>query len=352
MTPKIFLLLCLIVAAYSVATAKSNPYIEDPLAEWGDVTAPASIPIWDAASAQVGRLGEYGDVDAFTVDFPNPTDAWELELIVPVCGDHFKDFFPSVALIGPGLAVPESGVLPFDLPEGMGAQVYADDAFKTDYLETRKRDTISSNYVTGEPAYRDTRQLVTIPQAGQYIVAVFETEGHVGAFMLSTGSNHDVFADRPDAEIEAAYDMLFSGAWMGADCNAALAAESCPATGGVAGDARIPGGPERAIVGAGFILTGIVRDTATCLPIADAKIAFWMANEAGVYDGSGDGILYTNAQGRYRLESAIPGQYEGVTPHIHLAVSAPDYEMAVTEFLFETSDIESGSVDVNLKPES
>jgi hypothetical protein len=352
MNTKIIVFLYLILSVTSLVSAKSNPYVEDPQVEWGDVSAPDSIAIWDGAAAHVGRLGEYGDVDAFMVDFPEATDGWELELIVPVCGEHFKDFFPSVAIIGPGLDTPEAGMLPFAVPEGMGVQIYSDEDDKKAYLESGKRGVISSNYVTGEPAYRDTRQLVTIPEAGQYIVAVFEPEGNVGAFMLSTGSKHDQFGDRSNAELDAAYNSLFSGDWMGQDCKAAVAAANCPATGGSIDADSIPDGPERAQVGEGFVLSGIVRDTATCLPIANAQVAFWMTNEDGVYEESGEGVLHTNAQGRYRLESGIPGQYDNVTPHIHLAVSAPGYDMAVTEFLFQQADIESGTVDVNLAPEA
>lgn len=350
MIRKLIFLVCLGLATFSLASAKSNPYIEDPEAEWGDVANPAAIQSWEAAIAQIGRLGEYGDVDAFTVDFSNPTSKWEFEAIVPICGEYFKDFFPSVAIIGPGLETPPAGALPFEIPEGMGARIYADDNSKKSDLKSETRPVTASNYVTGESAYSSVRRTIDIPEAGQYTVAVFEPEGNIGAYMLSTGNNPDEFGDRPQKEVEAAYNMLFSGKWMGEDCDAPVAAASCPATVGLTNDAQIPDGPERADVGNGFVLTGVVRDSATCLPVADAEIAFWMPNEQGEYDGVGEGVLYTNAQGLYRLESGIPGQDADVTPSIHLAVSAPGYNLIVTEFLFEESGIEAGTVDVNLRP--
>jgi len=45
-----------------------------------------------------------------------------IELIVPVVGDHYKDFVPWFALVGPGLPEP-SQELPFELPNGSGAVV-------------------------------------------------------------------------------------------------------------------------------------------------------------------------------------------------------------------------------------
>jgi hypothetical protein len=348
MIRKLIFLVSLLFATYSLTSAKSNPFIEDPEAEWGNVSSPSTIQSWEAATAQVGRLGEYGDVDAFTVDFPQATSGWSFEAIVPLCGDHFKDFYPSVAIIGPGLETPKAGVLPFEIAEGMGVQVFSEEMT----AKSETRPVRSADGITGEPAYGNILHSIDIPQAGQYIIAVFEPEGNTGAYMLASGNNHDMFGDRSDEELTAAYDMLFSRKWMEQDCDAPLAVENCPATVGPAGDAQIPDGPERTDVGDGFVLTGVVRDSATCLPLADAKIAFWMTNEAGEYDGVGEGVLYTNAQGLYRLESGIPGQYDNVTPHIHLAVSATGYDLIVTEFLFEESGLEAGSVDVNLSPET
>jgi hypothetical protein len=348
MIRKLIFLVCLGLATFSLTSAKSNPFIEDPKAEWGDVNSPSTIQSWEAATAQVGRLGAFGDVDAFTVDFPQATNGWSFEAIVPLCGDHFKDFYPSVAIIGPGLETASVDALPFEIPDGMGAQVFNEKVT----LKSETRPVRSADGITGEPGYGNILHSIDIPEAGQYTIAVFEPEGNIGAYMLATGSNHDMFGDRPKEELEAAYDMLFSREWMGQDCDAPLAVANCPATVGPAGDAQIPDGPERTDVGDGFVLTGVVRDSSTCLPLADAKIAFWMANEAGEYDGVGEGVLYTNAQGLYRLESAVPGQYDNVTPHIHLAVSAAGYGQIVTEFLFEQSGLEAGSVDVNLSPET
>jgi hypothetical protein len=345
MTRKWFLVLIIFILGVSTTRAKTDPYVEPLDQDWGGLDSPASIWSPVAATAQVGRLGEYGDVDAFTLDIP-AQQAFQFKVMVPVCGDHFKDFYPSAAIIGPGLDAPQ-GALPFDLPDGAGAVMFSDKP-----EEDAKRLTSPGNPITDAEVYDGTLRSVDIPEAGQYTLAIWEPDGNVGAYMIATGTEGDMFQERPQAELEAAFDLMFSDKWLGQDCSAPLAVESCPATVGPAGDAQIPDGPERADVGDGFVLTGIIRDSATCLPIADAQIAFWMANGEGVYDDDSEGVLHTNAQGRYRLESGIPGQYENVTPHIHLAVSAPGYGMTVTEFLFDNTGIEAGTVDVNLQPES
>ncbi|MBZ0286234.1 MAG: hypothetical protein K8I30_01365 [Anaerolineae bacterium] len=346
MTRKLMFLSIILLMEIATARAKTDPYVEPLDQDWGDLSNPASIWSPIATTAQMGRLGEYGDVDAFTLDIP-AQQAFQFEVMVPVCGDHFKDFYPSAAIIGPGLDAPPDGALPFTLADGDGALIFSDKP-----VADAKRLMSPDNRLTDAPVYESTLRSVDIPEAGQYTLAIWEPDGNVGAYMMATGTQPDMFQDRPDAELEAAFDLLFSDRWLGQDCSAPLAVENCPATVGPAGDAQIPDGPERADVGDGFVLTGIIRDSDTCLPIADAKIAFWMANAEGVYDDSSEGVLSTNAQGRYRLESGIPGQYENVTPHIHLAVSAPGYGMIVTEFLFREAGIESGTVDVNLSPEA
>ena len=46
MIRKLIFLVCLGLATFSLASAKSNPFIEDPEAEWGYVASPSSIESW------------------------------------------------------------------------------------------------------------------------------------------------------------------------------------------------------------------------------------------------------------------------------------------------------------------
>lgn len=91
------------------------------------------------------------------------------------------------------------------------------------------------------------------------------------------------------------------------------------------------GSPERAslveagMVGTRLVITGTVR-TADCKPVARAWLDFWQTDAAGAYDNAGyhmRGHVFADAEGRYRLETVVPGEYPGRTSHIHVKVQAP-----------------------------
>lgn len=78
--------------------------------------------------------------------------------------------------------------------------------------------------------------------------------------------------------------------------------------------------------GTRLVLTGRVLDQ-NCQPIAGALIDFWQADSKGVYDNRGytlRGHQLTDAQGNYRLETVVPGEYPGRTEHIHVKVHLPN----------------------------
>ncbi|MBZ0284597.1 MAG: hypothetical protein K8L97_27910 [Anaerolineae bacterium] len=331
-----------LLVIFSVASAKISPYIEDPAAEWGDLESP--FLVWNATAvvAHYGRLGTYGDMDAFSFEFNSNVENWPIELAVPICGSHFKDVYPSAALVGPGLEIPAEGSLPFELPEGMGAQI-----FVNEHNDSRS----GSDNMFAIDAYRPSTFQTDIPEAGMYTLVIWEPEGNVGAYVVGTGLNYDQFEPRTDSAIDAAFNELFSGLWMQQDCNAPVAAQSCPLTvneGGTLAD--IPQTVERAKVGEGFVLTGDVRDATTCLPIEDAQVTYWLVNESGEYDADHEGMASTNAQGAYRIESNRPGSY-GPEAHIHLAVSAPGYETVITVYILQSNDESSANFLLALNPE-
>ncbi len=82
---------------------------------------------------------------------------------------------------------------------------------------------------------------------------------------------------------------------------------------------------EPGMEGQRLILTGYVVDT-RCNPIPGARLEFWQADAAGVYDNQGyrlRGHQFADVAGRYRLETIVPGEYPGRTPHIHVKVIPP-----------------------------
>lgn len=102
------------------------------------------------------------------------------------------------------------------------------------------------------------------------------------------------------------------------------------------------GSPERTsllepgMAGTKLVLTGYVL-TADCKPVAHAVIEFWQADASGQYDNSGytlRGHQYTDASGRYQLETVVPGEYPGRTEHIHVKVQAPNGPVLTTQLFF------------------
>jgi len=85
-----------------------------------------------------------------------------------------------------------------------------------------------------------------------------------------------------------------------------------------------------------MVLTGQVLSQ-NCAPIANALIDFWHANDQGAYDNRGytlRGHQYTDAQGRYRLETIVPGIYPGRTRHFHIKVQAANQPVLTTQLYF------------------
>jgi protocatechuate 3,4-dioxygenase beta subunit len=74
-----------------------------------------------------------------------------------------------------------------------------------------------------------------------------------------------------------------------------------------------------------------------CRPLRRALLDFWQADAAGHYDNQGyrlRGHQFTDADGRFRLETVVPGLYPGRTRHIHVKVQAPDRPVLTTQLYF------------------
>ena len=97
------------------------------------------------------------------------------------------------------------------------------------------------------------------------------------------------------------------------------------------------------------MLSGRVLSTA-CTPIANALLDFWQAdNTAGVYDNSGfrlRGHQFTGADGRFTLETIVPGLYPGRTRHIHVEVQPPNGSILTTQLYLpgEARNASDGSI--------
>lgn len=103
-----------------------------------------------------------------------------------------------------------------------------------------------------------------------------------------------------------------------------------------------PNSPERAsllepgLSGTLLRLEGAVVST-DCRPVAGALLDFWQADDAGVYDNTGytlRGHLFTDDDGRFELETIVPGRYPGRTRHIHVHAQAPNRPILTTQLYF------------------
>jgi protocatechuate 3,4-dioxygenase beta subunit len=82
---------------------------------------------------------------------------------------------------------------------------------------------------------------------------------------------------------------------------------------------------EPGIGGERVMLEGYVVST-QCQPIAGVRVELWHADRRGLYDLFGfrlRGHQYTDAAGRYRFETIVPGSYGVRTRHYHVKVQAP-----------------------------
>ncbi|SAK96575.1 protocatechuate 3,4-dioxygenase subunit beta [Caballeronia catudaia] len=109
-----------------------------------------------------------------------------------------------------------------------------------------------------------------------------------------------------------------------------------------AGPFFLPHSPQRAsllepgIDGTRIVLSGRVW-TSMCRAVPGALLDFWQADNAGEYDVDGfrlRGHQFADSEGRYRLETIVPGAYPGRTRHFHVTVQPPNGAMLVTQLYF------------------
>ena len=103
-----------------------------------------------------------------------------------------------------------------------------------------------------------------------------------------------------------------------------------------------PSSPERielieaGMAGQPIELVGLVLSR-NCKPVAGALLELWQADDKGQYDNSGfrlRGHQFADAEGRYRLKTVVPGNYEGRTRHIHVKVQPHGGSVLTTQLYF------------------
>ena len=85
-----------------------------------------------------------------------------------------------------------------------------------------------------------------------------------------------------------------------------------------------------------LVVSGLVL-SAQCKAVVHALLDFWHADDLGDYDNQGfryRGHQFTDAQGRFRLETIVPAEYPGRARHIHVKVQAPGKRVLTTQLYF------------------
>jgi len=104
-----------------------------------------------------------------------------------------------------------------------------------------------------------------------------------------------------------------------------------------------PDAPERTVVGQGHVVTGVVRSSMDCQPIANAKLEFWPEQEGLGHPDSSRATFFTDLDGYYRFECNLP-------EHIHMRISAPGYRTIGVNSHHPEGKAE-GTFDIVLEPE-
>lgn len=104
---------------------------------------------------------------------------------------------------------------------------------------------------------------------------------------------------------------------------------------------------EEGIQGTRLILVGYVLDQ-NCQPLPNAWLDFWQADANGDYDNTGyrlRGHQFTDAQGRYYLETILPGLYASrPIEHIHVKVRPDGGDVLTSQLYFPERSIEGLTV--------
>lgn len=135
------------------------------------------------------------------------------------------------------------------------------------------------------------------------------------------------------------------------------ACDDSPTPSLTAGPFYTPNSPQRnsllepGITGTRMVLTGQVLSR-NCIPIANSLVDFWQTNDRGEYDNNGyalRGHQFTDAEGRYWLETIAPGIYPGRTRHIHVKVQATNQPVLTTQLYLPEEPLNQG--DFLFRPE-
>ena len=208
--------LLLIVSVFMLPTLvlAHNPRAE--FEDWSDLETPYVIEDATVSFAMFGYLGE-DDVDVFRFDYPEADPLLRMKMFIPVCGEHYEDFYADYVLLDPLQETDEAYAeleLPFELNDEMGGIIFASERPIVDE-ETERLSAFERH--TRRVYYEAVRDELSLPQAGSYYLIVYNADAMSGDYLLSFGIK-EVFFPPLDSEPEGV-ETNYNRYWIHRDCD-------------------------------------------------------------------------------------------------------------------------------------
>jgi len=93
---------------------------------------------------------------------------------------------------------------------------------------------------------------------------------------------------------------------------------------------------EPGLEGTRLRLGGLITDRG-CRPLPGVLVDLWQADGGGQYDNAGfrlRGHQFTDSEGRWQVETVVPGLYPGRTRHVHVKLQPPRGDILTTQLYF------------------
>lgn len=203
-------------------TLAHDPFIEDE--DWGDFTQPFQVEDSSISYALYGYLDE-NDVDVFRLDFAEADALLRVQVLAPVCGEHYANFYPQFAVITSAEVVkqPLDVKLPFTLPTDLAViystlpSVTADATAEATADATAQERPIFVEPFGGTQFYDGKTTDLKVPAVGTYFVAVFNNDAMTGDYTLATGYKETF--NSPAGQMMANVAEIKTGAWLHRKCD-------------------------------------------------------------------------------------------------------------------------------------
>ena len=218
----LLLMLPVLLILFTPALAH-DPFIEEE--DWGDFQQPFQVADSSISYALYGYLDE-NDVDVFRLDFAKADELLRVQLLAPVCGEHYANFYPQFVVITSAEVVkqPLDVKLPFELPADL-AVIYstlptattAEATAEATPEATAQARTTFVEPIGGTEYYNGPTTDIKVPAAGSYYVAVFNNDGMTGDYTLATGFKEEFKSSF--GQMMANVAEIKTGAWLHRHCD-------------------------------------------------------------------------------------------------------------------------------------